>query len=171
SILTNRVVTVGRPANGFTLKAANLTLLTESDVFGDSERTLQQRAVPKHQRKQRKASAFLSDLGDLKVGDYVVHVDHGIGQFQGLQQIKTAGAATGNVAAGLERAASDVREFMLVTYAEGAKLFVPVERLDLVQRYSAAEGARPQLDRLGGVGWEKAKDRVRRAMRDMAEEL
>jgi transcription-repair coupling factor (superfamily II helicase) len=171
SLLTNRVVTVGRPANGFTLKAANLTLLTESDVFGDSERTLQQRAVPKHQRKQRKASAFLSDLGDLKVGDYVVHVDHGIGQFQGLQQIATAGAPTGNTAAGIQRASSGVREFMLLTFAEGARLYVPVERLDLVQRYSAGEGHKPPLDKLGGIGWQKAKARVKRAMRDMAEEL
>ena len=57
------------------------------------------------------------------------------------------------------------------TYAEGARLYVPVERLDLVQRYSAGEGHEPQLDRLGGVGWQKAKARAKRAMRDMAEEL
>src|SRR5580704_7544732 len=60
---------------------------------------------------------------------------------------------------------------MLITYAEGARLYVPVERLDLIQRFSAAEGAKPQLDRLGGVGWQKTKARARRAMQDMAEEL
>jgi transcription-repair coupling factor (superfamily II helicase) len=60
---------------------------------------------------------------------------------------------------------------MLLTYAEGAKLYVPVERLDLVQRYSAGEGHRPQLDRLGGLGWQKTKARAKRAMRDMTEEL
>ncbi|MBI3650113.1 MAG: transcription-repair coupling factor, partial [Acidobacteria bacterium] len=171
SLLTNRVVTIGRPANGFALPAAKLTLLTESDVFGDLERSVQQRAVARQQRKQRKASAFLSDLGDLKVGDYVVHVDHGIGQFQGLNQIATAGAPTGNTAMGIQRASSGVREFMLLTFAEGAKLYVPVERLDLVQRYSAGEGHKPTLDKLGGIGWQKAKARVKRAMRDMAEEL
>jgi transcription-repair coupling factor (superfamily II helicase) len=171
SLLTNRVVTVGKLANGFSLAAANLNVLTESDVFGDVERTVQQRAVPKRQRKQRKASAFLSDLGDLKVGDYVVHVDHGIGQFRGLQQIATAGAPTGNTAAGIQRASSGAREFMLLTFAEGARLYVPVERLDLVQRYSAGEGHKPALDKLGGIGWQKAKARVKRAMRDMAEEL
>ena len=166
-----RVVTVGRVSNGFALPLADLNLLTESDVFGEAEMSAQQRALPKRARKQRKASAFLSDLGDLKVGDYVVHVDHGIGQFQGLTQITTAGAATGNVAAGLERARSDVREFMLLTYAESARLYVPVERLDLVQRYSGNEGHKPPLDKLGGVGWQKAKARAKRAMRDMAEEL
>jgi transcription-repair coupling factor (superfamily II helicase) len=171
AIVSNRIVTVGRLSNGFTLPAAGLSVLVESDLFGDLERGARQRETPKRARKQRKASAFLSDLGDLKVGDYIVHVDHGIGQFQGLKQITTAGGPTGNVAAGLERAASGVREFMLLTYAEAARLYVPVERLDLVQRYSASEGHQPQLDRLGGVGWQKAKARAKRAMRDMAEEL
>ena len=166
-----RTVTVGKLANGFTLPAANLSLLTETDVFGEIERAAPQRTVAKKARKKRTAAAFLSDLGDLKVGDYVVHIDHGIGQFQGLLQIETAGAATGNQAAGLERASGDVREFMLLTYAEGARLYVPVERLDLVQRYSGSEGHHPQLDKLGGLGWQKAKARAKRAMRDMAEEL
>jgi transcription-repair coupling factor (superfamily II helicase) len=171
SIAANRIVTAGKLANGFALPSAGLSVLTESDVFGETERAPLQRTVAGRARKQRKVSAFLSDLGDLKPGDYVVHVDHGIGQFQGLRQISTAGGPTGNVAAGIERAAEKVREFMLVTYSEGAKLFVPVERLDLVQRYSAGEGHKPQLDRLGGLGWQKAKARARRAMRDMAEEL
>jgi transcription-repair coupling factor (superfamily II helicase) len=167
---SNRIVTVGKLANGFALPAAGLSVFTESDVFGDVERAVSQRVVKKA-RKKRTAAAFLSDLGDLKLGDYVVHVDHGIGQFQGLVQIATAGGPTGNVAAGLERGRGDTREFMLLTYAEGARLYVPVERLDLVQRYSASEGLRPQLDKLGGIGWQKAKARARRAMRDMAEEL
>jgi transcription-repair coupling factor (superfamily II helicase) len=171
ALASNRVVTVGKLVNGFTLPAAELSVLTESDVFGEVERAALQRSVPKKARKKRTAAAFLSDLGDLKVGDYVVHVDHGIGQFQGLDQIATAGGPTGNVAAGLERARGDMREFMLLTYAEGSRLYVPVERLDLVQRYSGSEGSHPQLDKLGGLGWQKAKARARRAMRDMAEEL
>jgi transcription-repair coupling factor (superfamily II helicase) len=171
ALASNRIVTVGKLANGFTLPAAHLSVLTESDVFGEVDRAALQRSVPRKARKKRTAAAFLSDLGDLKVGDYVVHVDHGIGQFQGLDQIATAGGPTGNVAAGLERARGDMREFMLLTYAEGSRLYVPVERLDLVQRYSGGEGFQPQLDKLGGLGWQKAKARARRAMRDMAEEL
>jgi transcription-repair coupling factor (superfamily II helicase) len=172
SILSDRVrllVTVGRLSNGFQLPAGGLNLLVESDIFGETERYAP-RLTQKKSRKRR-AAAFLSDLGDLKTGDYVVHVDHGIGQFGGLIQMTTAGGPTGNVAAGLERSAAGIREFMLLTYADNANLYVPVERLDLVQRFSAGEGARPQLDKLGGVGWQKAKARARRAMRDMAEEL
>ena len=169
SLATARVVTVGRLANGFALASAALNVLTEVDVFGTVERTARQ--APVRARKQRKVSPFLSDLGDLKVGDYVVHVDHGIGQFSGLTQMATAGVSTGNVAAGLERTAPALREFMLLTFAEDARLYVPVERLDLVQRYSAAEAHRPQLDKLGGVSWQKTKARAKRAMRDMAEEL
>lgn len=169
-IVSNRIATVGKLTNGFALPAAGLTFLIERDVFGETEREAPPR-LPAKVRKQRKASAFLSDLGDLKAGDYVVHVDHGIGQFNGLLQIATAGNPTGNVAAGIERASGAVREFMLLTFAEGGKLYVPVERLDLVQRYSAGEGHAPQLDRLGGIGWQKTKARVKKAMRDMAEEL
>jgi transcription-repair coupling factor (superfamily II helicase) len=167
-----RIVTVGRISNGFALPSIDLNILIESDVFGGADRP-RPPLQPTQRRKRRTSAAFLSDLGDLKVGDYIVHIDHGIGQFQGLKQISVAdGAPAGgfNLAEGLERAPT-AREFMLLTYAEGARLYVPVERLDLVQRFSAGEGHKPQLDRLGGVGWQKTKARARRAMRDMTEEL
>jgi len=85
-----------------------------------------------------------------------VHIDHGIARFGGLQTLDL-GPRSG--------------EFMLLFYAEEAKLYVPVERLDLVQRYSSAEGHQPTLDRLGGLGWQKTKAKAKRAMRDMADEL
>ena len=107
-------------------------------------------------RRKSKAAAFLSDFRDLKPDDYVVHIDHGVARFGGLQTLDL-GPRTG--------------EFMLLYYADEAKLYVPVERLDLVQRYSSAEGHQPQLDRLGGLGWQKTKAKARRAMRDMADEL
>jgi transcription-repair coupling factor (superfamily II helicase) len=87
-------------------------------------------------------------------GDLIVHVDHGIGQFVGLKQISVG---------------DDVKEFLELRYHGEDKLFVPVERLDLIQKYSG--GTRPPLDRLGGTTWERAKTRVKKAMRDMAEEL
>ena len=102
----------------------------------------------------RRRETFLSDFRDLKVGDLVVHVDNGIGVFVGLKKIEV----------GL-----DAQEFMELRYAGEDKLFVPVERLDLVQKYTGA--SRPALDKLGGTTWEKAKTRVKKAMRDMAEEL
>ena len=101
--------------------------------------------------------AFISGLGDLKVGDYVVHVDHGVGIYQGLRQLSVSGAS---------------RDFMLLTFQDEAKLYVPLERLDLVEKYrSSGEGVKPVLDRLGGSGWERTKKRVKRALRDMAQEL
>jgi transcription-repair coupling factor (superfamily II helicase) len=105
-------------------------------------------------RQRSIARTFLSDLRDLKVGDFVVHIDHGIGEFVGLKQIGVGDA---------------MQEFMELRYAGDDKLFVPVERLDLVQKYSGT--TKPPLDKLGGTSWERAKTRVRKAMRDMAEEL
>ena len=90
------------------------------------------------------------------MGDFVVHVDHGIGTFVGLKQI-------------LPGPGEPQQEFMELRYAGDDKLFVPVERLDLIQKYTGA--GRPPLDKLGGTTWEKAKTRVKKAMRDMAEEL
>ncbi|HYY41592.1 MAG TPA: transcription-repair coupling factor, partial [Pyrinomonadaceae bacterium] len=117
----------------------------------------EKRPREKGKRQKSKTAAFLSDFRDLKVGDYVVHVDHGIARFGGLQTLELGPERRG--------------EFMLLFYAEDAKLYVPVERLDLVQRYSSAEGHEPQLDRLGGLGWQKTKAKAKRAMRDMADEL
>src|SRR5262249_45986582 len=91
---------------------------------------------------------------DLKVGDFVVHVDNGIGMFVGLKQIGIG---------------DTMQEFLELRYAGEDKLFVPVERLDLVQKYTGA--TRPPLDKLGGTSWERAKSKVKKAMRDMAEEL
>jgi transcription-repair coupling factor (superfamily II helicase) len=108
------------------------------------------------QRQKSKVSAFLSDFRDLQVGDYVVHVEHGIGQYQGLKEINQG---DGNA------------EFMLLEYAEGARLYVPLTRLDLIQKYRSSEGAKPALSHLGTQAWAKTKARVRKAMQDMTEEL
>ncbi len=141
------LVVIGVLSRGFRLPAAGLQIFTETDVFEEERR------APERRRSATKA--FLSDLRDLKVGDLVVHIDHGIGMFAGLKQIGVASDA--------------VQEFLELRYAGEDKLFVPVERLDLVQKYTGA--SRPPLDRLGGASWERAKSRVKKAMRDMAEEL
>jgi transcription-repair coupling factor (superfamily II helicase) len=140
------LVTTGQLTQGFRLPAARLRLFAETDIF-DEERV-------GTQRRASAAKAFLSDFRDLKVGDLVVHVDNGIGVFVGLKQINVG---------------HETREFMELRYAGDDKLFVPVDRLDLVQKFSGS--ARPTLDRLGGATWEKAKARVKKAMRDMADEL
>src|SRR6185503_15869090 len=134
-------------SRGFRLPDAGLQIYAEADVFEEERR------APERRRSATKA--FLSDLRDLKVNDLVVHVDHGSGMFVGLNQIGVTNDA--------------VQEFLELRYAGEDKLFVPVERLDLVQKYTGA--SRPPLDRLGGTSWERAKTRVKKAMRDMAEEL
>jgi transcription-repair coupling factor (superfamily II helicase) len=143
------LVAIGALSGGFRLADAALQVYVETDVF-EAERQ-------SPDRRRNLAKTFLSDLRDLKVGDLVVHVDHGIGEFVGLKQL------------GLRGGAAEAQEFLELRYAADSKLFVPVERLDLVQKYSG--GSRPALDRLGGASWEKAKTRVKKAMRDMAEEL
>ncbi|HUE81160.1 MAG TPA: transcription-repair coupling factor [Pyrinomonadaceae bacterium] len=156
-------VTAGRLSGGFELQTSSFVVHVESDLFDEATAETLERRVSETRwhraegrQKKSRVAAFLSDFRDLKPGDYVVHIDHGIARFGGLQTLELGGRSG---------------EFMLLFYAEEAKLYVPVERLDLVQRYSSAEGHQPQLDRLGGMGWQKTKAKAKRAMRDMADEL
>jgi len=136
-------------AEGVVFPDAQLALYGNADLF----ETL---PPPERLRSRPKTATFFSDFSDLKPGDYVVHVDHGIGQFDGLRQVIVEGAAG---------------EFMLLRYADDAKLYVPLARLDLVQKYQSLGGAPPALDRLGTTIWEARKTRVRKSVSDMAEQL
>jgi transcription-repair coupling factor (superfamily II helicase) len=142
---------IGNLHAGYYLPAINLRVLTGHDLFDEGDVGL----APK-KTKAANRNLFLSDFRDLKPGDYVVHVDHGIGLFNGL---KTIDLQEGS------------KEFVLLTYQEEARLYVPVERLDLIQKYSSMGGSRPTLDRLGGTSWARTKSRIKKSMRDMAEEL
>jgi transcription-repair coupling factor (superfamily II helicase) len=152
------LIAAGPLSGGFALPAARLEVFVERDLFDEANEgaAFGQDQRPKTKGRKSNAAAFLSDFRDVKPGDFVVHIDHGIGRFGGLQTLDMQGRSS---------------EFMLLFYADDAKLFVPVERLDLVQRYSSAEGHQPSLDRLGGLGWQKTKAKAKRAMRDMADEL
>jgi transcription-repair coupling factor (superfamily II helicase) len=123
-------------------------------MYGDAD--LFETLPPQRPRARPKTASFFSDFSDLKPGDYVVHVDHGIGQFEGLRQVEVEGA-TG--------------EFMFLKYAGEAKLYVPLARIDLVQKYQSLGGVEPQLDRLGTTVWENRKTRVKKSVSDMAEKL
>src|SRR5271156_2109151 len=149
-ILTSTLAKAYVP-DGVVLPEAHLAIFGSRDLFDESESV-----VSRPQRSKSKVSAFLSDFRDLQVGDYVVHVEHGIGQYQGLKEINQG---DGNA------------EFMLLEYAEGARLYVPLTRLDLIQKYRSSEGAKPALSHLGTAAWAKTKTRVRKAMKDMADEL
>ncbi len=137
--------------DGVLLPDANLAIFGSRDLFDESDAV-----VSRPQRSKSKVSAFLSDFRDLQVGDYVVHVEHGIGQYQGLKEINHGDGPA---------------EFMLLEFAEAARLYVPLTRLDLVQKYRSSEGAKPVLSHLGTQSWSKTKARVKKAMKDMADEL
>jgi len=165
---------VGDVSTGFALPSAHLAVYTEADIFDEAVHAGQ--PVKTSRKKRSQTAAFISDFRDLKIGDYVVHIDHGIGQFQGLVQIDTEGGETSaevyaRMIGEAQKTEKPRREFMLLTYADGARLYVPVERLDLVQKFSSGEMSSPSLDKLGGIAWAKTKAKAKRAMRDMAEEL
>lgn len=157
-VISTKNLTYGSLSSGFEIPSLDLIFQTENDILGDSQASgfKNKSQKTKDSRPKTNLNAFISDFRDLKAGDYVVHVDHGIGRFEGLQVIESQGIE---------------REFVLLTYAEKSKLFVPVERLDLVSRFSSGESTQPVLDNLGSIGWQKTKAKAKRAMRDMADEL
>jgi transcription-repair coupling factor (superfamily II helicase) len=143
------VLTMAPLAEGVSYIDAKLSQYGNADLF-------ETQAPQQRPRSRPKTGGFFSDFSDLKPGDFVVHVDHGIGQFEGLRQVSVEGASG---------------EFMLLKFAGDAKLYVPLARLDLVQKYQSLGGAEPTLDRLGTTVWEARKSRVRKSVSDMADQL
>jgi transcription-repair coupling factor (superfamily II helicase) len=142
-------VTGGALARGFEIDELALTVYSEWDLFEPPTST-------RIGSRKKKTDAFLTDLRDLKAGDFIVHADHGVGRFLGLQRIPFGPTE---------------REVMEIEYSSGGKLLMPMENLNLIQKYSAGEEAKPLLDKLGGTTWARKKATVKKAMRDMADEL
>ncbi|MDP9050030.1 MAG: transcription-repair coupling factor, partial [Acidobacteriota bacterium] len=133
--------------------ARQLVLFGAQDLVDDAD--IQARPVT---RSKSKMSAFVSDFRDLTVGDYVVHVEHGIARYCGLRVIEENDAPP--------------LELMILEFADDAKLYIPLTRLDLIQKYRSTDtGPAPQLNKLGTQGWQKTKARVKKAMADMSAEL
>ncbi|HEV2274168.1 MAG TPA: transcription-repair coupling factor [Acidobacteriaceae bacterium] len=140
-------------ANGVSLPDSNLVLFGANDFSDEADVA----ARPVARRAKSKTAAFISDFRDLTVGDYVVHVEHGIARYLGLKEIEQDGLKV---------------EFMVLEFAEQARLYVPLTRLDLIQKYRSTDsGPAPVLNRLGSQQWTKTKARVQKAMQDMADEL
>ncbi len=141
-------IAVGEISAGFRLDAEGLVVLTEDEALGFR---------PERRRRRDTAPPLdLTSLADLREGDHIVHLDHGIGIYRGLVKL-TAG--------------SQVNDFLELEYQGGDRLFLPVDRLHLVQKYLGVEGVAPKVDRLGGKSWAKAKTRVRKAVEKIAREL
>ena len=138
-------------AAGVSFLDSNLILFGANDLSDDAD------VAARPEPRRSKTAAFVSDFRDLGIGDYVVHVEHGIAQYQGLKEIAQDGLSV---------------EFMVLEFAEAAKLYVPLTRLDLIQKYRSTDaGPAPALNRLGSQQWTRTKARVRKAMQDMAGEL
>jgi len=138
------VVTLGLET-GF--ETPELAVIGEQDILGDR--------LIRRARKTRRASDFIQELSSLSPGDLVVHVDHGIGQFEGLRTIEVQGAP---------------HDCLYITYAGNDRLFLPVENIELLSRYGSDE-AGAQLDKLGGQGWQARKARLKERIKEMADQL
>ncbi|MBX3251253.1 MAG: transcription-repair coupling factor [Myxococcales bacterium] len=156
-------VVIGELQDGFAWATEGLVIVTEGEIFGTRARR-QQKAS---KRKSRKAEAFLEDLRELKVGDYVVHADHGVGVYLGIER-KPQPQSPMEVMRGEP---PRVVEALIVEYAGGDKLFLPVTRLTQLQKFAGQDGAKPKLDRLGGSTFAKKKQKVRTEVAHLADEL
>src|ERR1700729_2073733 len=140
----------GAVRRGVVFRDAGLAIFGSEDLFDTSE------LVARAPAGKSALATFSPDLIDLKPGDYVVHAEHGVARFLGLREIDR-GEAQG--------------DYMVLEYAGDAKLYVPLTRMDLVQRFRGAGESAPALDRMGGATWTRTKTRVKAKMRDMADEL
>lgn len=138
-----------RLQTGFELPEANLVVITEAEMF--------QKITKKRPRRQNMANAErLKSYTDLKPGDYVVHVNHGIGKFIGMQTLTVDGVH---------------QDYMTIDYQDNAQLFIPVTQLNLIQKYVSSEDKKPRINKLGGSEWAKTKRKVAAKIEDIADEL
>jgi transcription-repair coupling factor (superfamily II helicase) len=138
----------GKIAEGFSVPGLRIVVVGEEEIFG------------KKARRRRPARAhegyFLQSFGDLNEGDCVVHTDHGIGIYRGLKRLSVGAIEN---------------DFLLMEYQAGDRLYIPVHRLDQIQRYIGPDGHEPRIDKLGGTAWETARRRVKKAVEEIAEDL
>jgi transcription-repair coupling factor (superfamily II helicase) len=142
-----RAILIGDLGSGFHLPVDRLVIVSEEEIFGE-RRHRRGRAVD--------VGKFLAGLAELKPDDYIVHIDHGIGRYKGLRHLTV----------------SDTEgDYLHLEYQGGDRLYVPVDRINVVEKYVGADGSAPELDKLGGTSWEKVKAKTREAVFAMAHEL
>jgi transcription-repair coupling factor (superfamily II helicase) len=134
-------------SSGFQNPKEGWVLLTEEEIFGERRRL--------REGKVKKTSPLIS-FSELREDNFIVHVDYGIGIYRGLRHLKIGGVSN---------------DYLLLEYLDGDKLYVPVDRLNLIQRYVGGDGRGPRLDKLGGTSWERAKKRVKAAVSAMVKEI
>ncbi|TJY38570.1 transcription-repair coupling factor [Cohnella pontilimi] len=140
----------GNLQNGFELPSVHLVVITEGEMFTQKQRKA--RRVDRHLDNAERIKSYT----ELKVGDYVVHQNHGIGKYLGIGTMEVAGIH---------------KDYLHITYAGNDRLSVPVEQFDLIQKYVGAEEKEPKLSKLGGADWNRVKSKVRSSVKDIADDL
>ena len=138
----------GEISTSFIIPAMKLVCLSEEEIFV--------KKAPRRRTRPTREGYFLKSFGDLKEGDFVVHTDFGIGVYRGLKKITVRKIEN---------------DFLVIEYADSDKLYIPVNSLDRIQRYLGPEGYVPKIDRMGGSSWEAVKEKVKKSVREYAEEL
>lgn len=146
----NAIITEGSLSEGFELPYMQLVVVTERELFKSK-----QKKKPKQQKTLTNAEKIKS-YQDLKVGDYIVHVHHGVGRYLGVETLEVGGVH---------------KDYIKLQYKGTDQLFVPVDQMDQVQKYVASEDKTPRLNKLGGTEWKKTKAKVQQSVEDMADEL
>ena len=141
------MVTYGHVAEGYEYPMLKFMVISESDIFGKTKK--------KKKRKIYEGQKILN-FAELKAGDYVVHENHGLGIYQGIEKIEVDKVS---------------KDYMKISYAGGGNLYIPATQLDLIQKYASADAKKPKLNRLGGQEWNKTKTRVRGAVKEIAKDL
>ena len=144
------VITFGNLLKGFEYKELKICVISDKDVFGAAKRKLKKKV------SKQKGVSKIKSFAELKLGDYVVHANHGVGVYKGIKQIEVGG---------------HTRDYLDIVYDKGDKLYVPVEQLDLVQKYIGSEGKAPKVNKLGGSEWSKAKAKVKTSINEIAKDL
>jgi len=155
------VVVIGNLKTGFLLPSEGMVVVTEEEIFGQKRKVGHGRRAP---------SVPFSTFEDLRRGDYVVHVDYGIGLYRGLVRLEAGGGPGQGATSGLAREEVE-NDYLFIEYEGEDKLYVPVDRFNLVHKYIGTSEGSPKLDRLGGRSWSRTTKRVRRAAQETAREL
>ncbi|GFP77959.1 transcription-repair coupling factor [Clostridium fungisolvens] len=144
------IITFGNQLKGFEFTDLKICVISDKEVFGEAKRK-SARKSPK-----QKGVSKIKSFAELKLGDYVVHANHGVGVYKGIKQIDVSGHK---------------RDYLDIEYAKGDKLYVPVDQLDLVQKYIGSEGKSPKISKLGSSDWQKAKAKVKKSINEIAQDL
>jgi transcription-repair coupling factor (superfamily II helicase) len=141
-------IRIGALSKGFVWDEEALAVITEAEIFGTKKRVNRPRRKP--------TRAELVSFSDLKQDDLIVHIDHGIGRFEGLVKLRLDGVTN---------------DFLMIAYRDADKLYLPVDRLNMIQKYLGVDGVAPVLDRMGGKAWERTKKKVKESADRIANEL